>query len=126
MSSEIVLADDDADLRKVYATWLRTSGYTVWEAANGAEALALVRDRKPGLLLLDVWMPAPNGIEVLEALKLDPVATRMRVVMLSSLGEADTRLECFALGASDYLVKGLALTDLKSYVDRALQADPAD
>jgi CheY-like chemotaxis protein len=124
--AEIVLADDDADLRKVYATWLRSVGYTVWEAANGAETLELVRERHPALLLLDVWMPAPNGIEVLEALRLDPASTRMQVVMLSSVGEADTRLECFALGARDYLVKGLALTDLKSYVDRALQAELED
>jgi DNA-binding response OmpR family regulator len=116
----IVLADDEAELRAVYATYLRREGFDVWEAGDGQEAVDLVRSRRPELLLLDVWMPVLNGFEVLDLLRLDPISVRLKVVILSSLDDADTRLEGFAAGIADYWVKGLALADLCVQVRRVL------
>jgi CheY-like chemotaxis protein len=64
----IVLAEDDSDLRAVYAQCLRQAGHVVWEAEDGAQALALVRSRSPELLLLDIWMPIlrPTNVSLLE------------------------------------------------------------
>ncbi len=118
--ASIVLADDDEDLRAVYATCLRNAGHAVREAAGGSEALALVREHRPALLILDVWMPQVNGFEVLGQLRHDPAASALKVVMLSNLGDADTRLECFEMGAADYLVKGLALADFRDRIARVL------
>ncbi len=118
--ASIVLADDDEDLRAVYGPFLRSAGHTVLEAAGGAEALELVRSRRPDLLILDVWMPRVNGFDVLEALRYDPAATGLKILMLSNLGDADTRLECFEMGASEYLVKGLPLAELREKVDMLL------
>lgn len=112
MTVEIVLAEDDQDLRAVYVTCLRGAGYVVWEAADGQEAVVLVTEHRPALLILDVWMPVLNGFEVLEQIQSDPFATRLKVVMLSNLSDSDTRLECFAVGVADYWVKGLSLADL--------------
>ena len=123
--ASIVLADDDEDLRAVYAPFLRSAGHTVWEASGGNDALELVREHRPGLLILDVWMPRVNGFEVLETLRHDPASTGMKVLMLSNLGDADTRLECFEMGASEYLVKGLPLAELRERVDQLL-AEPTD
>ena len=64
----IVLAEDDADLRALYAECLRREGHVVLEACDGGEAVSLVRAHSPGLLLLDIWMPILNGLEVLEHL----------------------------------------------------------
>jgi DNA-binding response OmpR family regulator len=122
--ASIVLADDDEDLRAVYAPCLRSAGHTVWEASGGFEALALVRHHRPVLLILDVWMPKCNGFEVLEALRHDPASTGLRVLMLSNLGDADTRLECFEMGASDYLVKGLPLAQFLAKVVELLDGAP--
>ena len=116
----IVLADDDDDLRAVYAACLGAAGYSVVEAADGDAALALVRERRPALLLLDIWMPALNGFEVLDALRHDPAAGRLKVVVLSSQSDADARLEAFGAGAVAYVVKGLALAELLERVRRAL------
>ena len=69
MRAIIVLADDEPDLRSIYAACLRNEGYEVWEASDGREALALVDARRPDLLLLDVWMPVLNGLEVVEHLR---------------------------------------------------------
>ncbi len=120
VGATIVLADDEPDLRAVYSTCLRDAGYEVWEAADGREAVALVVGRRPALLLLDVWMPILNGFEVLEQLRDDPFTSTLKVVMLSNLGDSDTRLESFSAGVSDYWVKGLSLADLCDRVGRVL------
>src|SRR4051794_16315547 len=64
----IVLAEDEADLRALLAECLRRDGHIVWEACDGGEAVSLVRAHAPALLLLDIWMPVLNGLEVLEHL----------------------------------------------------------
>jgi DNA-binding response OmpR family regulator len=125
-AASIVLADDDGDVRAVYAALLRTEGFEVAEAADGPAAIDLVRGRRPDLLVLDLWMPGLNGLEVLDRLRFEPAAARTRVVMLSNLGDADYRLESFEAGADSYLVKGLALADLVAEVRRVLAARPAD
>ena len=120
MGTTIVLADDEADLRAIYAEVLRRDGYDVREAIDGPSALALVAESVPDLLLLDVWMPGLNGFEVLDQLRTDPAVSGMKVVMLSNLGDADTRLEGFSGGVVDYWVKGLALTDFRDRVRQIL------
>jgi DNA-binding response OmpR family regulator len=119
----IVLADDEPDLRSIYAASLRNDGYDVREASDGREALDLVEALRPVLLILDVWMPLVNGLEVVEQLRHDAQSGRMRIVMLSNLGDSDTRLEGFSAGVCDYWVKGLSLVDLSLRVKRIL-AEP--
>lgn len=123
MERLIVLADDDPDLRSVYAEALRRAGYEVAEASDGQEAVALVHDRKPRLLLLDVWMPSVNGFEVLDLLRHAPDAATMKVVMLSNLDDAESRLESFSGGVRDYWVKGIALEEFLDRVRLALAED---
>ena len=112
MGSIIVLADDEEDLRAVYGATLREAGYRVWEAADGAETISAVRERRPDLLLLDVWMPILSGFEVVEAMRHDALSGSVKVVMLSNLDDADSRLEGFSAGVADYWVKGLPLDEL--------------
>jgi DNA-binding response OmpR family regulator len=120
--ASIVLADDDPELRSIYASCLRSAGHEVWEASDGHEAIALVGDRRPGLLILDVWMPGLNGFEVLEHLRELSADNNLKVVMLSNLGDSDTRLEGFSIGVVDYWVKGLALSELLTRVTSLLSA----
>ena len=108
----IVLAEDDADLRALYAECLRREGHVVLEACDGGEALSLVKSHAPGLLLLDIWMPVLNGLEVLEHLGRSAEAVGLKVIVLSHLSDADTRLEGFALGVVDYWTKDLSLAEL--------------
>jgi DNA-binding response OmpR family regulator len=123
--ASIVLADDDEDLRAVYAPCLRASGYTVWEASGGSEAIDLVRRHRPALLILDVWMPHVSGFEVLEQLRHDPASSGLKVMMLSNLVDGDTRLECFEMGAVEYVVKGLSLVELRARVAGLLAEGPS-
>ena len=100
----IVLAEDEDDLRAIYAAYLRSSGFDVFEASHGLEALDLIRTNHPDLLLLDLWMPFLNGFGVLEALRYDGVSGHTKVVVLSCQGDAEARLECFGEGAVDLVV----------------------
>ncbi len=120
MHAMIVLADDETDLRTIYATCLREAGYVVWEASDGGEALILVQRYRPALLILDLWMPVLNGLEVLDQLRHDPLSGTMKVVILSNIGDSDTRLEGFAVGVNDYWVKGFALNELRRRVQELL------
>jgi DNA-binding response OmpR family regulator len=120
----IVLAEDEADLRCLLADCLRREGHIVWEASDGGEAVSLVRAHLPGLLLLDIWMPVLNGLEVLEQLGRTTEAVGMKVVVLSQLGDGDTRLEGFALGVDDYWTKDFSLVEFCARIQRLLGLAP--
>lgn len=122
VGTTIVLAEDEFDLRTLYAESLRLAGHIVWEAADGGEALAHVRTYAPELLLLDIWMPVLNGLEVLDHLSSNPQSVGLKVVVLSNQSDADTRLESFALGAHDYWPKDLSLDDLCERIARLTAA----
>jgi DNA-binding response OmpR family regulator len=121
MGVKIVLAEDDADLRALYVGALRRAGHAVWEAADGGEAIAQVRALVPDLLLLDLWMPVFNGLEVLELLSEDPRSVGLKVVVLTNSIDGDTSLEGFARGIDDYWIKDLSLADLCARVDSLMR-----
>jgi len=120
MGAVIVVADDELDLRTVHSAALHQAGYQVWEMADGAETLDAVPDRRPDLLLLDVWMPILNEFEVVEAMRHNPLSGGVKVVMRSSVDDADSRLEGFSFGVADYWIKGLSLAELCQKVARIL------
>ena len=125
MGATIVLAEDEPDLRALYAECLRRQGHTVLEAGDGAEAGSLVRQHRPDLLLLDHWMPLLNGLEVLEQLRDERSAIGLKIVMLTHQRDADTRLEGFALGASAYWTKDISLSELCERVQALLAPSEA-
>jgi DNA-binding response OmpR family regulator len=118
--ARVVLAEDDPALRALYAERLRDAGHVVWEAADGAQAITLVRSHSPDLLLLDAWMPVLNGLEVLEQLGGISEAVGLKIMVLSHLADADTHLEGFALGVDDYWTKDSSVGDLLERIDRLM------
>jgi DNA-binding response OmpR family regulator len=124
VAATIVLADDDADLRGIYAQSLREAGHVVYEAGDGGQALALVRAHAPELLLLDIWMPILNGLEVLERLASSPEGVGLKVVVLSHQNDADTSLEGFALGVVDYWTKDLSVGELLERIEQIVRSTP--
>lgn len=101
----ILIVDDDEDLRLLARVALNKSGHQVSEAPGGAEALAMIEQNRPDLLVLDLMMPPPDGIEVLRTLRSRTQTATLPVVILTAKGdEANTRLS-FDLGATDFLSK---------------------
>ena len=123
MTNLIVIAEDDADLRAMYAECLRRDGHDVREAEDGAEALALVRAHAPRLLIVDLWMPILNGFEVIEHLASTPEAVNLKTVVLTCQDDSDSKLEGFALGICDYWTKDLALSSICQKVREILASE---
>ena len=114
----IVIAEDDPDARALEADILRER-YTVVEAADGEEALRLVRAQPPEVVLLDLFMPRLDGFAALEELRRDPRTADIPVLLLSAQGDDVTKVRGLDLGAADYLVKPFSGPELLARVAKA-------
>ena len=106
----VLVVDDDAAIRRSLERGLRLSGFRVRTAQGGHEALAVIREAPPDVLVLDVSMPGMSGIEVCERLRDD--GRDLPVLMLSALDETADRIAGLQAGGDDYLVKPFALQEL--------------
>ncbi|HZK49606.1 MAG TPA: response regulator transcription factor [Thermoleophilia bacterium] len=98
----ILVVDDDDNVRRLVAAYLEREGYAVTQAADGNSAIKAVETASPDLLILDLMLPGPGGLQVARRLK-DSVG--VPVIMLTARGEEDDVLRGFEAGADDYLVK---------------------
>jgi two-component system, OmpR family, KDP operon response regulator KdpE len=112
----ILVVDDEAPMRKFVSHNLHAGGYTVLTAADGAEALKVVAEHPLDLVLLDIGMPGPDGLAVLEAVRRD---MEVPVLMISARGREADRVRALDLGADDYLTKPFGVAELLARV-RAL------
>jgi CheY-like chemotaxis protein len=120
VTARIVVADDEADIRRLVAFTLRRRGYVVIEASAGDEVLLLIREERPDLAVLDVLMPGMTGTEVAEALKQDPATASIPIILLSALGQVTDVKAGLQSGARMYLTKPFAPPDLVDSVATAL------
>lgn len=101
----ILLVDDNpVNLQILYKT-LQGAGYRLYLAKDGASALAMAREIKPTLILLDILMPDIDGYKVCEILKQDPHTRGISVIFLSALGDSAAKVKGFAVGGVDYISK---------------------
>jgi DNA-binding response OmpR family regulator len=106
MTTRTVLTiEDQPDIRRLIRMTLEFKGFTVQDAGDGQQGLAMARQARPDLILLDVMMPGMNGMEVSRALCADPVLAGIPVVMLSALGNKGDIEAGLQAGARAYLVK---------------------
>ena len=116
----ILAADDDPDIRELVAFRLERSGYTVLQAADGEEALALALEHKPDLAVLDVMMPKMDGFEVVRRLRAEEATKRMPIIMLTARAQ-DSDVEAgFDAGVDDYLRKPFSPQELRARVQSIL------
>ena len=115
----ILIADDDEDVRTVFGMSLERY-YRVLEAATGASALELTSRERPDLIVLDWTMPGSSGIEILTALRQDPLTATMPVIMLTGKEEEADRARAAALGAYAFLVKPVSPPQLLKTIRQAM------
>jgi sigma-B regulation protein RsbU (phosphoserine phosphatase) len=101
----ILIVDDNAINRRVLSSMLRNEGCALLTAADGEQALELVRREPPDLILLDIMMPGMDGYQVCDHLKADPRTARIPVIFLSALSEIGSKVKGLDLGAVDYVTK---------------------
>ncbi len=112
----IVVAEDDEDILRLVATRLDRDGYEVIQTRDGAQALAAVRERRPALALLDVSMPALDGLEVLARIRGDEQLASTRVVLLPAMAQEHDVRRAFEAGADGYIRKPFGLAELSEKV----------
>jgi len=121
-SPHILVVDDEPDIRTLVQEILEDEDYAVTCAENGTAARHALRDRRPDLMLLDIWMPDHDGISLLKEWAQDD-GLPCPVIMMSGHGTVETAVEATRLGAYDFLEKPLSMAKLLLTVERALEAD---
>lgn len=119
-ANEILVVDDEVGIRELLREILHDEGYIVALAENAGAARAYRSQKRPDLVLLDIWMPDTDGITLLKEWESNGLLT-MPVVMMSGHGTIDTAVEATRIGAADFLEKPIALQKLLSTVGRALK-----
>ncbi|MGH7480675.1 MAG: response regulator [Longimicrobiales bacterium] len=118
----ILIVDDDPDSLNIVRTFLESEGYRIVTARDGKEALALLTDEHPGVVLLDVMMPGMDGWEVARTMKAHPELDDVRIVMLTARSDFEDKQKGLHAGADDYVVKPIKLQELGRTVARNLEA----
>ena len=103
--ARILIADDNPDNREIFRTRLAAQGYEILLAVDGEEALTLVREHAPDLLLLDVMMPKMNGVDVCRTIKADPSLPFMPIVIITAKAGTQDVIMALDAGADEYLTK---------------------
>lgn len=120
MSGHILVVDDEVGIRELLSEILTDEGYDVHLAENAEAARAFRQQRRPDLVLLDIWMPDTDGVTLLKEWAGGGQLT-MPVVMMSGHGTIDTAVEATKLGATDFLEKPVALAKLLDTVNKAIR-----
>jgi two-component system, cell cycle response regulator DivK len=116
----VLIVDDDEDSRSICRTLLEHKGYRVLEAGDGAEAVRLARRDAPGLVLMDVSLPALDGWAATRTLKADPATRAIRIVMLTARVSDTDRLRGQEVGCDGYLTKPCSPATILREVSRLL------
>lgn len=120
--ADILVVDDEADIRDLVSGLLEDEGHAVRVASNSDEALAAIRARKPSLALLDIWMQGGglDGLELLDVIK--ELDADLPVVMISGHGNIETAVSALKRGAYDFIEKPFKSDRLVVVIQRALEA----
>ena len=117
----ILLVDDEPDILEIVGYSLKKEGYTVVKAENGLEGLEKAKKHKPNLIIMDVMMPAMDGIEACEKIREIPELKNVLITFLTARGGDYSQLAGFDAGADDYITKPIKPRVLVSKVNALLR-----
>ena len=120
--AQILVVDDEMGIRELLSEILADEGHNVTLAENAAAARSVRAEKRPDLVLLDIWMPDTDGISLLKEWSAAGLLT-MPVIMMSGHGTIDSAVEATRVGAVDFLEKPIALQKLLATVKKALKHD---
>ncbi|MBX3359212.1 MAG: response regulator [Phycisphaeraceae bacterium] len=121
----VVIVEDERDLADLLAYNLQKSGYETATAHDGRSGLALIRDRIPDLVLLDVMLPQLSGLEVAREVRTNPTTAGIPIILLTARASETDQLAGLGMGADDYVTKPFSTKVLLARVDAVLRRAPA-
>jgi two-component system cell cycle sensor histidine kinase/response regulator CckA len=114
--ARVLIVDDEPQNRQLLQVMLAPEGYLVVTAASGEEALAVVKQTPPDLVLLDIMMPGLDGYEVVAKIKADPTTRNIPVILVTALEDRSSRMRGLNAGAEDFLTKPVDRAELTARV----------
>lgn len=123
MSKRVLIVDDNQDAIHILSAVLKRGGYAVSVAKNGAEAVEIVRQENPALILLDVMMPKMDGFEVCQEIKGSEETSGIPILMITARKDPESRKRGLEVGASEYLVKPIHPAEVLRKVQEYLGDD---
>jgi two-component system, OmpR family, KDP operon response regulator KdpE len=118
VKSNILVVDDEAQITRVLKTTLSSHGYGVRTAADGEEALLIMKDWLPDLIITDLRMPNMDGLELCRRVR---TQSRTPIIVLSVKGEESIKVQALDAGADDYITKPFSINELLARVRAALR-----
>ena len=116
----VLVAEDDEDILLLVATRLKRDGFDVVTARTGAEALELVRKRRPQVAVLDIGMPPPDGLEVVRRIRADAALVGTRLLLLTAKAQESDVRRGIEAGADAYVSKPFSPAELSARVQALL------
>ncbi|MCM3726722.1 two-component system response regulator (stage 0 sporulation protein F) [Neobacillus bataviensis] len=114
MKEKILIVDDQFGIRILLNEVFQKEGYQTFQAANGVQALEIVTNHQPDLVLLDMKIPGMDGIEILKRMKV--IEPEIRVIIMTAYGELDMIQEAKDLGALTHFAKPFDIDDIRAAV----------
>ena len=122
--AKILVVEDEPDILEVLQYNLSKEGFEVFSAQDGEAGLALAREKKPDLLLLDLMLPGMDGVEVCRQMQIDPETRTIHIVMLTAKGEESDVVLGLGVGADDYITKPFNTRELIARIGAVLRRGP--
>jgi DNA-binding response OmpR family regulator len=123
---KILVVDDERDIVKALTIRLKSNGYSVVTAFDGAQGILMANEEIPDLVILDIRMPAGDGFSVVEKLRQSDRTHRIPVIFLTGSPETNAEERAMGLGARFYIKKPYDPEELLDAVKRALETKPSD
>ena len=115
---KVLVVDDEPFMIRLIEIVLERDGYSMVHAANGSEAVEVVRQERPGLIIMDAMMPEMDGLTALRVLKQDPATQRIPVIILTANPNRFSQEEAESSGATTFLTKPFSPTQLLAEIRR--------
>ena len=122
-SSLVLLVDDSCVNNVLMQTVLEDKGYTILAVSNGKDALKILRQKLPDLIILDIMMPEMNGFSVLESIKNYERTSKIPVIMLTARNNQKDQEKAISLGAADYVIKPIDIDDVVARVNQLVNVN---
>ena len=120
MTHKVLIADDEPNIVISLEYLVKREGHQVLVARDGEQALAMIREQRPALVLLDVMMPGKTGFEVCQSVRADESFAGMKIMLLTAKGRDTDVAQGMALGADAYMTKPFSTKELAARVRELL------
>jgi CheY-like chemotaxis protein len=123
LAKTVLIVEDEVDTAEMFAEMMRVSGYEVLKSYGGKQALGVISNKKPDIVVLDLMMPGFSGLDVLKFMRRDPRLDYIPVIVVSARNVEEDIQSCLEAGASYYLTKPVSFEQIMDAVEASITSN---